>query len=169
MGKGEKKKALIYGGGCLPGQVQPSRPAPPQRALGGAAGAAMRCGAVRCGPGERGRGRLGGRVPLAGSESTEVSRGALARSPLSVILVRMARGSRDRGTERLGGLNLMPWAPLQGKAAADLQLSRALCGMRGKSIQSGENKPTVIAGILVGSLSAEAKDLRAVTHEASHS
>lgn len=98
-----------------------------------------------------------------------MSRGALARSPLSVILVRMARGSRDRGTERLGGLNLMPWAPLQGKAAADLQLSRALCGMRGKSIQSGENKPTVIAGILVGSLSAEAKDLRAVTHEASHS
>lgn len=60
----------------------------------------------------------------------------------------------------------MPQAPLQGKAVANLQLSRALCGMGGKSIQSSENKPTIIAGILVGSLSAEAKDLRVVTHEA---
>lgn len=63
----------------------------------------------------------------------------------------------------------MPRAPLQGKAVANLQLSRALCGMRGKSIQSSENKPTIIAGILVGSLSTEAKDLRVVTHEAAHS
>lgn len=149
----------MSGGGYLLGQVQPSRPAP-----AGARGSRRRGDAGRCGPGA-----AGDRVPLAGSESAEVLRGAPSRSPVSVILVRMARGSRDGGTERLGGLNLMPWAPLQGKAAADLQLSRALCGMRGKSIQSGENKPTIIAGILVGSLSAEAKDLRAVTHEASHS
>lgn len=42
MGKGDRR-ALISGGGCHPWQVQPSRPTPPQRALGGAAGAAMSC------------------------------------------------------------------------------------------------------------------------------